>query len=579
MTQIVEVPGYGQVEFPDGMSDADIGLAIRKNLLRQDAPKRESTAQERFVASPMGRFAAGVATPVAGLAQMAVEPFMGGDSNPVTSRLRQLQEMQKAGGHEGWDIAGGVGQVIGPMGVAGKIPQAASLAGKIAQGAGIGAGTAMTQPVMEGDVFGAKPGQAVSGGVIGGAIPPLVAGVGKGISTVRNIADPFLPGGAERVAGRIANAAAGDKQPQIVAELLRNRQMVPGSQATAGEVAAPAGSAEFSGLQRIMESIRPSQYVERANAQDAARVAAVRSVGKDKAALEAAEGVRSGHAATNYAQAYEQAIKDDPQLAVLSGNKFFQEAMPVAKKIAETEGVNPKTDLTRFLHIVKESLDDKLNKSGETSLGAHEKRSVQMVKDRLVEWIAKKNPAYDKARDTFAKDSVPINQMEVGQFLENKLVSPVEGAGQRAYQYSQALREAPRTLKQSTGFKGHEELSDVLTKPQESVVRGVAGDLSRGAQHEQLASAGTKRASDIIAETLPALPASGMFSPAYSVARAISKQLAGRASERAINLLAERMKDPAELAKVMNQLPPAQRAQVMQEIIQNFGAVSGGAAQ
>jgi hypothetical protein len=59
--------------------------------------KKPATAQERFVASPMGRFAAGVATPVAGLAQMAVEPFMGGDSNPVTSRLRQLQEMQKAG--------------------------------------------------------------------------------------------------------------------------------------------------------------------------------------------------------------------------------------------------------------------------------------------------------------------------------------------------------------------------------------------------------------------------------------------------------------------------------------------------
>jgi hypothetical protein len=465
--------------------------------------------------------------------------------------------------------------------VAGKIPQAASLVGRIAQGAGIGAGTAMTQPVMEGDVFGAKPGQAVSGGVLGAAIPPVVAGVGKGISTVRNIADPFLPGGAERVAGRIANAAAGDKQPQIVAELLRNRQMVPGSQATAGEVAAPAGSAEFSGLQRIMESIRPSEYVARANAQDAARVAAVRSVGKDKAALEAAEGVRSGHAAANYAEAYEQAVNADPQLALLAKNPFFQDAKTDAIKLAEANGINPKTDLTKFLHYVKVSLDDRLDipAGGQNALGETQRKSVGMIKDRLVDWIAKKNPAYDKARDTFAKDSVPINQMEVGQYLEGKLVSPVEGANQRAYQYAQALRDAPGTLKRSTGFKGHEELSDVLTKPQESVVRGVAGDLARGAQYDQLASAGKARAQDIIAETLPALPASGMFSPAYSVARAISKQLAGRASERAINLLAERMKDPAELAKVMNQLPPAQRAQVMQEIIQNFGAVSGGAAQ
>jgi hypothetical protein len=550
------------------------------------APKAEDKrsfmekGRDAFVASPFGRFSAGVATPALGLAQMAVEPFAGGDSNPVTQKLRQLQEMQKAGGHEGMDIAGGVGQVIGPMGVTSKIPMAASLVGKVAQGAGIGAGTAMTQPVMEGSVFGAKPGQAVSGGVLGAAIPPLVAGAGKGYEVARNLADPFLPGGAERVAGRIANAAAGDKQPQVVAELLRNRQMVPGSQATAGEVAAPAGSAEFSGLQRIVESLRPSDYVARANTQDAARVAAVRSVGKDKATLEAAEATRAGHATANYQAAYQQAVKADPELALLAKNPFFKDAVPDAIKLAEANGINPKTDMTKFLHYVKISMDDTLDRTtGDKALGESQRRTAQMVKERLVDWIAKKNPAYDKARDTFAKDSVPINQMEVGQFLEGKLTPAVDTAKQRASVYSDALREAPRTLKRATGFKGHDELSDVLTKPQENVVRGVASDLSRHAQHEQLASAGRQRASDIISETLPAAPASGMFSPTYSVIRAVLNNLTGKASSKALDVLAERMKDPAELAKVMNQLPPAQRAKIIQDMLQRSGGVVGGAAQ
>jgi hypothetical protein len=39
MPQIIEVPGHGQVEFPDGMSDADIASAIQKNMA-PSAPKQ-----------------------------------------------------------------------------------------------------------------------------------------------------------------------------------------------------------------------------------------------------------------------------------------------------------------------------------------------------------------------------------------------------------------------------------------------------------------------------------------------------------------------------------------------------------
>lgn len=39
MPQIIDVPGRGQVEFPDGMSDADITSAIKKNMPKTAAPK------------------------------------------------------------------------------------------------------------------------------------------------------------------------------------------------------------------------------------------------------------------------------------------------------------------------------------------------------------------------------------------------------------------------------------------------------------------------------------------------------------------------------------------------------------
>lgn len=43
MTVIVEVPGHGEVEFPDGMSDEDMAAAIRKNFMlpMAEAPKVE----------------------------------------------------------------------------------------------------------------------------------------------------------------------------------------------------------------------------------------------------------------------------------------------------------------------------------------------------------------------------------------------------------------------------------------------------------------------------------------------------------------------------------------------------------
>jgi hypothetical protein len=38
MPQIIEVPGHGQVEFPDGMSDGDIATAIRRNMMIPKEP-------------------------------------------------------------------------------------------------------------------------------------------------------------------------------------------------------------------------------------------------------------------------------------------------------------------------------------------------------------------------------------------------------------------------------------------------------------------------------------------------------------------------------------------------------------
>lgn len=45
MTTVVDVPGMGEVEFPDGMSDADISAAIKKSLTPTPAPEASTGAK------------------------------------------------------------------------------------------------------------------------------------------------------------------------------------------------------------------------------------------------------------------------------------------------------------------------------------------------------------------------------------------------------------------------------------------------------------------------------------------------------------------------------------------------------
>jgi hypothetical protein len=61
MTVIVEVPGHGEVEFPDGMSDADMEAAIRKNFMmaQKEPPKQQSNLQRGLMAPIRGLVSGG----------------------------------------------------------------------------------------------------------------------------------------------------------------------------------------------------------------------------------------------------------------------------------------------------------------------------------------------------------------------------------------------------------------------------------------------------------------------------------------------------------------------------------------
>lgn len=165
---------------------------------------------------------------------------------------------------------------------------------------------------------------------------------------------------------------------------------------------------------------------------------------------------------------------------------------------------------------------------------------------------------------TYENMSRPINQMQVGQFLESKLTAPMaeQGAGvpQRAAMYAQALRDAPGTIKRSTGNPRFDDLAQVLTPEQLAVTQNVGKDLARSAEQSRLGRIGIEKARELLGDVSPSLPAAGMFSPHYSVLRAISNRLHGRVEGKSLDALAKAMQDPREMARIMEAATPKEKA-------------------
>lgn len=543
-----------------------------------------ATPAEVIAGNPVMRGAIGAADMVRGAGQLFSNMVGRGEAaNTNESSLQSIIDAgRKAYGSDGFDwsrLAGGVLSPVG-LGIAKVMGPAATGMGRVMQGAKIGATSGMLSPIVGADGALDYAGEAAKNAAIGGASGGILTGgfegakkVGRGIL---NVTDEFTQAGRQRAVGRLGNAVAGQNQPQVLAALESSADNVPGSTLTAGQASVPANSAEFAALQRIAAEASPSKYagvlgVE--GQQEGARRGLLQTIGKTPALLDAAEAARSAAANQNYGAAYAQQIKADPQLAQMSQNPFFKDALGSALKLAEAQKINPKTELTEFLQLVKFSLDKKLSQAtGDTVLGDAERKAVTALKGELVDWMGRKNPLYDMARNEFAAASKPINQMQVGQKLEGALTTPVS-AGERPTVFANAVLNAPKTIKASLGKAAprFESLDEVLTPAQVKKVDLVMKDLVQNAEYENLASAGMKEAKRITKRQLDTIPQVGLLDRAMMVVNKITRTMEGYGGQRTMQELGNIMQNPKEMARVMRAATPAERKELVTAILGQIG--------
>ena len=402
---------------------------------------------------------------------------------------------------------------------------------------------------------------------------------GRGVSAVYNALDPKSTAYLTAAEGR---------GPQIVNALRNQTEIVPGSLPTAAQAAAPVGATRFSAMGESAARTTPTPFFEREQAQKAAQLAAVQQVGKTPAELKAAEAIRSATAKNLYGISDEAMVPADKTFTGLLDRPSMDKVIARASELAAEKGIpfqigqnrpaqtipsvilnaegkpmgvtNIPGEVAKYpgssLHMMKMAFDDLIKNPERFGIGANEVGAINSTRGKFLNWVEDKAPDYKTARETFAAQSKPINQMQVGQFLEGKLTPALgeETARLRAAGYAGALDQAPGTIKRATGQSRFDELSQVMTPDQIKVLESVRADLARAKLAESQAGAARGAGPNVNlmgTETLGNVRAPNFINNVTTVANDILRRLQGKLDQKLAIELAAEMLDPAAAAAAL----------------------------
>jgi len=426
-----------------------------------------------------------------------------------TEGMSIFEKMAAGAGKAVYDIGRGAGQMLGlvsdkdvakareldaPLmatksGVAGNIlgniltsvPAMMIPGGQGAAGAALtGAGMAALQPTTADE---SRLKNMALGGAMGAALPAAVSGLKAAKAALY---DPLA--GQERIIGGALNRAAGSDAATLAQALRGKSAATPGVRLSAGQV---GGSEGLSALEDAITSALPSGELARAGRSNRAALAdALRGVAKTPEDMAAAMSARESASGNLYNQARAQGV-DMASLApeAQANIASFQQRIPEdilsrAKELAKINGTPMDNESSiQGMHWVKKAIDSKIGQavsSGDKEMA----RAYQGLQNDLVQGMGEISPLYDAARTTHAQMSQPINQMQVGQSLAQKLIPATAGDIPESLNYAslaKAMQNPDRLAQQATGFSGA-KMANVLSPEQMATVQGVTSDASQIAE-------------------------------------------------------------------------------------------------
>lgn len=352
------------------------------------------------------------------------------------------------------------------------------------------------------------------------------------VSKVQDVFDPKTKFYMDVAEGRAPELIAAARRPEA--------EVLPGQRPTFAQATADVGVPRVAAVGEQAEKLQPTAAIARRDAQEAARVAQLKAIEQTPEVRAKAEAARERRTEPLYREAETagDVVDVSPTLDYIDslietnpGNpQLLAELRRVRKGLVKREldengdpVLVPRTNAKEIASTL-DGLKTALAKEDNKFI----KKELSNIKDDLTAAI----PSMKEAQEKFRKGSKPINQMDVGKYLREKLETALPEGRQRPGVFAEAVRNAPLTIKNAlTGKPRYAELTDVLSPPQQARVDAVMRDLSREARVQELAQLGR--------ETAPKLkePAGKFSLPPLldrlaTIANEIMRRLEGKINEK-----------------------------------------------
>ena len=354
-------------------------------------------------------------------------------------------------------------------------------------------------------------------------------------------------------AGKIVRQIAGADLDAIKAAAANAPQNVTAAQATL-----PAGNDVLAALgARAAKNDVTNFFARTAAEQEAARMAALKSVTPDMAT---AQAMRGNAASPLYTAATQ------PSVAV--------NTKPLVTRVDDLLTRNPgNPELVTALNKIKAGLESSTNAEQVSSVLDGLKTAIASKDNKFIaknlldvkSSIESALPGYKTAQQVFATASKPVNQAAVLGEMQNVLAR--EGGGERVTPFLNVLgRGENALLKRSTGEARFGGLENVLSKPQMETVNNVAGQLTQDLQLAKAATRGEGGLSRILGENKAAAELPPAFNLYTRTTNKVLSLLEGRVNANTIKAMENGMRSGKDLMLLINKLPADERVSVLKAI-------------
>lgn len=377
--------------------------------------------------------------------------------------------------------------------------------------------------------------------------------IGRGIRGAGKIVEPYTSKGRERIVNRTLNGAY-TGEGDLMSQLLRgNTEIIQGVKPTTAQAAQDAGISRLSDSLSASNANVGSAIKNSDLARNTAYQSMMQNIAGTPEELARAKAIRSTQGQADFGRANSATLNSNPELDAtaerLLQSPYVQQSVPGALEIAKGKfALDPANNGMKFTappdgsvggisHIAKD-LSNRVGKAMNPNSSA-DPIVLADTRDAVVNYLRSASPLYAEATDNYAKNSRPINQMQIGKTMYEKAFPAVVDESGLAFRMNKnSFLNAKRGIDdvaQNVTKLRNKSADEILEPWQRQAYDNIGADLGR-AESAQAVGQGVNSATAARLSDAKALNPTGILSKALRTAAYLKAgMVGGQVADMAIN--------------------------------------------